>query len=112
MYSLSLPNGWIESFRTNCLFIFHPLESFLDECKKMYKNRNSMLFPNMSSEILCLFLFVRNERIFGRLKKLVWTEIFFVHFSNFTLVIQNSALKLWFICQIVERILPYKMHYL
>ena len=98
-------------FPDKMLFIFHPSESVLEECKKMDMNRNFVLFPNMSSEILCLFLFASSERIFERLKKLVWTEIFFVHFGIFTLGIQNWTLKLWFIYQIVERILPYRMHY-
>ena len=39
-----------------------------------------MLFPNMDSEMLCLFLFESSEEIFERPKKLVWTEIVFVHF--------------------------------
>jgi hypothetical protein len=83
----------------------------LDECERMGKDQNFMLFPNMSSETLCLFALASSERIFGRLKKLVWTEIFFVYFCNFTLVVQNSTLKFWFTYQIVEGILPYKMHY-
>ena len=32
-----------------------------------------MLFPNMCSEILCLFLLESNEEILERPKKLVWT---------------------------------------
>ncbi len=105
-------NGWAESFETKCLSIFDHLKSILDECEKEDNDQNLMLFPNISSEILCLFLFASSERIFERHEKIVRTEIFFVHFRIFTTVIRNSRLKLSFIYQIVEQVLPYKMHFL
>jgi len=71
-----------------------------------------VLFPNMSLEILCQFLFESSEIIFERPKKLVWTEIFSVHFCIFTIAIRNSRLEPLFIYQLVEQNLPYKMYYL
>ena len=87
-----LLNGVIESFETKCLSIFHHLESILDECEKMKKNQNLMLFPNMSSKILYLFLFGSSEGITELLKKLVWTKTFFLHFCIFTVSMRNSML--------------------
>ena len=107
-----IDNVLCESFWTKYLFIFDPSKVVLYEWQKMDKEQNLMLFPNMSSEILCVFLFTSSERIFERHEKIVWTEIFFVYFCTFTIVIWNSTLKLSFIYQIVEQILPYKMHFL
>jgi hypothetical protein len=44
-----------------------------------------MLFQNISPQILYLFLHANSERIFEKHKKLVWTEILFVHFSIYTI---------------------------
>ncbi len=65
----------------------------------------------MSLEIRCLFLLENSERTVVRYKNLIWTEIFFVHFRIFIIGIRNLALKHWFVHQIVEWILPYKMRY-
>ena len=63
---------WMErvcrSFWTQCLFIFGLLKSISNEWKTIGYNQNLMLFPNMDSEIGCLFLFERSEGIFERLK--------------------------------------------
>lgn len=67
-------NGWSQSFWTKCLVIFQSSESVPCECKTIGYDRNFILFPNMSSEILCLFLFASNEGVFERLKKLLWTQ--------------------------------------
>ena len=71
-----------------------------------------MLFSNMCSEILCLFLLESNEEILERPKKLVWTKNFSVHFRIFSIGIRNQKLELLLIYQLVEQNLPYKMDYL
>ena len=56
------------SFWTQYLFIFALLESISDEWKTIGYDQNLMLFPNMDSEIWCLFLFERSEGISERPK--------------------------------------------
>jgi len=67
-------NGWIESFRTKCLPIFDPLENILDEWKTRSWDQNFVLFPNMGSEIVYLFLSESSDGTFERPKKIVWTK--------------------------------------
>ena len=67
-------NGSVESFWTKPLFIFRLFESISEESKTMGQNQNLMLFPNMSSEIICQILFDSSKGIFERLDKIVWTE--------------------------------------
>jgi hypothetical protein len=82
-------NGWIESFGTKCFSIFDPLENILDERKTREWNQNVVLFPNMGSEIVCLFLAERSGVIFERPKKIVWTDIFFLDFRIFTISVRK-----------------------
>jgi hypothetical protein len=62
------PKRVCRSFSTQCLFIFDLLESISDEWKTIGYDQNLVLFPNMDSEIECLFLFERSEGIFERSK--------------------------------------------
>jgi hypothetical protein len=46
--------------RAQCLFIFNLLESISDKWKTMSYDQHLMLFPNIGSEIVYLFLFERS----------------------------------------------------
>jgi hypothetical protein len=52
-----------QSFRTQLLFVFDLFEGFLDERKTMDYNQNFMLFLNIDSKIVWLFLFERSRGI-------------------------------------------------
>ena len=62
--------AWTErvsrSFWTQCLFVFGLLENISEEWTTMGYDQNFMLFPNMDSEIVCLFFFEKSEGLFER----------------------------------------------
>jgi hypothetical protein len=57
-----------QSFCIQLLFGFGLFESILDEPKTMDHHQNLMLFPNIGSEMVCLFLFQRSRGIFAKHK--------------------------------------------
>ncbi len=84
IFERSKKTVWTErvsrSFWTQYLFIFGLLENISEEWKTKGYDQNLMLFPNMDSEIVCLFfeksegIFERHQNRFGRQRNRVFAN--------------------------------------